>query len=66
VPILLLSSENLKLPLEVTLFFFSSSFHLDGLVRELRETEEILAGEDGLKFWSQPLQENGPSSWLLC
>jgi hypothetical protein len=30
VPVLLLSSENLKLPLEVTLFFFSSSFRLDG------------------------------------
>jgi hypothetical protein len=50
VPVLLLSSENLKLPLEVTLFFFSCSFHLDGLVREVRENEEIMAGEDGLEF----------------
>jgi hypothetical protein len=32
VPVLLLSSEDLELPLEVTLFFFPSPFHLYGLV----------------------------------
>jgi hypothetical protein len=52
VPILLLSSENLKLPLEVTFFFFLCPFHLYGFVGEVREAEEILAGKDGLEFWS--------------
>jgi hypothetical protein len=50
--VLLLGSENLKLSLEVAFFLFSCSFHLDGLVREVRETEEVLAGKDGLEFWS--------------
>jgi hypothetical protein len=52
VSVLLLSSENLEFPLEVTFFFFFCSFHLYGFVGEVREAEEILAGEDGLEFWS--------------
>jgi hypothetical protein len=44
VPFLLLRLENLKLPLEVTSFFFSSSFHLDGFVREMREVVKVLSG----------------------
>jgi hypothetical protein len=52
VSVLLLSSENLKFSLEVTFFLLSCSFHLDGLVREVQETEEVLAGKDGLEFWS--------------
>jgi hypothetical protein len=59
VPVLLLSSENLKLPLEVAFFFFSCPFHLDGFIREVREAEEVLAGEDVLEFMSQSLQETG-------
>jgi hypothetical protein len=57
VPVLLLSSENLKLPLEVAFFILSCPFHLDGFIREVREAEEVLAGEDGLEFRSQSLQE---------
>jgi hypothetical protein len=52
VPVLLLSSEDLEFPLEVTLFFFPSPFYLYGLVREMRKAEEILAGKDSLELWS--------------
>jgi hypothetical protein len=52
VPVLLLSSEDLELSLEVTLFFFFSPFYLYGLVSEVREAEEILASKDSLEFWS--------------
>jgi hypothetical protein len=57
VSVLLLSSENLEFSLEVTFFLLSCSFHLDVLVREVRETKKVLAGKDGLEFRSQPLQE---------
>jgi hypothetical protein len=52
VTVLLLSSKNLEFPLEVPFFFLFCPFHLDGFVGEVREVEEILAGEDGLEFWS--------------
>ena len=50
--VLLLSSENLEFPLEVPFFFLFCPFHLYGFVGEVREAEEILAGKDGLEFWS--------------
>jgi hypothetical protein len=59
VSVLLLSSKNLKLPLEVAFFFFLCPFHLDGFIREVREAEEVLDGKDGLEFRSQSLQEMG-------
>ena len=57
--VLLLNSENLEFPLEMPFFFLFCPFHLYGFVGVVREAEEILAGEDGLEFWSQPLQETG-------
>jgi hypothetical protein len=59
VSVLLLSSENLEFPLEVTFFFFLCPFHLYGFIGEVQEAEEILAGKDGLEFWSQPFQKTG-------
>jgi hypothetical protein len=44
VPFLLLRSVMLKLPLEVTSFVFSSSFHLNDFVREMIEVVKVLAG----------------------
>ena len=58
-PVLLLSSEDLEFPLEMAFFFFLCPFHLYGFVGEVRETEEVLAGQDGLEFWSESLQEAG-------
>jgi hypothetical protein len=52
VTFLLLSSENLDFSLEMPFFFLFRPFHLDSLVGEVREGEEVLAGEDGLKFGS--------------
>jgi hypothetical protein len=52
VTFLLLSSKNLEFPLEVPFFFLFRSFHLDSFVGEVREVEEVLAGEDGLKLGS--------------
>jgi hypothetical protein len=52
VTILLLSSENLEFPLKVPFFFLFCPFHLDGFVGEVREVEEVLAGEDGIKLGS--------------
>jgi hypothetical protein len=52
VPVLLLSSEDLEFPLEVTLFFFPFPFHLHDLVSEVREAKEVLASQDSLEFWS--------------
>jgi hypothetical protein len=59
VPILLLSPEDLEFPLEMAFFFLLCPFHLHGFVGEVRETEEVLAGQDGLEFWSESLQEAG-------
>jgi hypothetical protein len=52
VTFLLLISEDLEFPLEVPFFFLFCPFHLDSLVGEVREAEEVLAGEDGLKLGS--------------
>ena len=51
-PILLLSPEDLEFPLEMAFFFLLCPFHLHGFVGEVQEAKEILAGEDGLEFWS--------------
>jgi hypothetical protein len=56
---LLLSPEDLEFPLEMAFFFLLCPFHLHGFVGEVRETKEVLAGQDGLEFWSEPLQEAG-------
>jgi hypothetical protein len=40
-------------------FFVLCPFHLHGFVGEVRETEEVLASQDGLEFWSELLQEAG-------
>ena len=58
-PVLLLSSEHLEFPLEVDFFFFPCPFHLHGFVGEVRESEEVLASQDSLEFWSEPLQKAG-------
>jgi hypothetical protein len=50
----------MEFPLEVPFFFLFCPLHLDGFVGEVREVEEMLAGEDGLKLLA--LSENGPSS----
>jgi hypothetical protein len=59
VPILLLSPEDLEFPLEMAFFFVLCPFHLHGFVGEVRETDEVLASQDGLEFWYEPLQEAG-------
>jgi hypothetical protein len=55
VPVLLLSLEDLKFSLEMAFFFLLCPFNLHGLVREVRETEEVLASQDGFEFWPESL-----------
>jgi hypothetical protein len=57
VTVLLLSSENPELPLEVPFFFLFCPFHFYGFVGEVQEAEEILAGEDGLEYGLSPFRK---------